>query len=273
MSSIINQSPNQIASLLVQHGIKDITNELDLGRCSSKPFAYGGFGSIYRGELRDGTSVVIKRVGMRENLELRGGHYLAGTVEYLHDKGIVHGDIKGDNILVSDSGDLQLVDFGNATLVNYLTLCFTRTSPELGCSISGYKAPEILLEISETHTTESDIFSLGMTILQILTRELPYARKPDPVAIAKIVGGILPPRPMVDDILQNRHGKDYLWDLLLRCWERNPNHRPTATEVKQTLIAIRRGSNISSDDLGFRFRITSGRNWLQLVTAFPVNHS
>ncbi|CAE7182933.1 unnamed protein product [Rhizoctonia solani] len=153
--------PNQIASLLVLHGVKDITNELNFQRQSAEPFARGGFGSIYQGELRDGRSVAIKYIRSRdcEELELRGGRCkyaahelytwskcdhpgvlkalgfalveefivlvspwmqngpladhlmreslgdrlrfcidLAETVEYLHRKGIVHGDIKAVSV-------------------------------------------------------------------------------------------------------------------------------------------------------------------------------
>ncbi|KDN47940.1 hypothetical protein RSAG8_03360, partial [Rhizoctonia solani AG-8 WAC10335] len=86
---------------------------------------------------------------------------IASTVEYLHGKGIVHGDLKADNILVSDAGHAQLVDFGSATLANYLTLCFTRTSRVLALSLR-FAAPEILGGSSEHHTMESDVYALGM---------------------------------------------------------------------------------------------------------------
>ncbi|CUA77958.1 hypothetical protein RSOLAG22IIIB_12934 [Rhizoctonia solani] len=140
---------------------------------------------------------------------------IASTVEYLHDKGIVHGDLKADNILVSDAGRTLLVDFGSTTLTNIFTLCFTRTSCVLALSLR-FAAPEVLNGSSQLHTTESDVYALGMvgrlwllffatiaegiftsgkTILQIMTGELPYAGMSDQVAVASIFRQLHPPRP------------------------------------------------------------------------------
>ncbi|KAG8707920.1 hypothetical protein FRC11_006977 [Ceratobasidium sp. 423] len=164
---------------------------------------------------------------------------LAGIVEYLHGKGIVHGDIKADNILLSDSGDIQLIDFGSAILNNYLTLRFTHTSSELTYSLH-WTAPEILDETSKTHTTESDVYALGM---QILTGRLPYDGKTPVVVLKNVLLKSPPDRPTFDGALPNQHAKDTLWSLLLRCWEHDPNLRPTAMKVKQVLIEIKRVSS------------------------------
>ncbi|CUA66971.1 hypothetical protein RSOLAG22IIIB_02880 [Rhizoctonia solani] len=161
---------------------------------------------------------------------------IASTVEYLHDKGIVHGDLKADNILVSDAGHTQLVDFGSTTLTNIFTLCFTRTSRVLALSLR-FAAPEVLDGSSEHHTTESDVYALGMTILQIMTGELPYAGMSDRAAVASIFRQLHPPRPPFNALI-GQSAKDRLWALLLRCWDNNPKLRPTATEVKHTLLGI-----------------------------------
>ncbi|KAG8710415.1 hypothetical protein FRC11_004533 [Ceratobasidium sp. 423] len=188
---------------------------------------------------------------------------LASAVEYLHDKGVIHGDIKAD-IPVSDSGDVQLADFGNANLVEHITLIFTRTSPLPAYRVrftvcpppsntlitadswgNEPKAPEILDDTIQQHTAESDIYALGM---QILTGKIPYAEDSDRRALANVYRGILPPRPKLDDILRSRGAEDKLWGLLKRCWENAPTLRPTATEVKQTLIEIKRESSTRSSD-------------------------
>ncbi|CAE6538231.1 unnamed protein product [Rhizoctonia solani] len=321
-------SPEQIAGLLAQHGVKDMTNELDFMHRGLRPFASGGFGSIYQGKLRSGQMVAIKYIdvlGNLEDLELGGkrckhaAHELytwlkcdhpgvlkalgfglfegfillvspllqngcltrqlvsskpcaklrfcleiTNTVEYLHGEGIVHGDIKTDNVLVSDAGHAQLVDFGNATLANYLTLCFTRTSSVLALSLR-FAAPEILDGTSEQYTTESDVYALGMvcgtqplftvvaeslvaygfkTILQIMTGKLPYAGKSDPAAVTSVFLHIHPPRPSFQDVVNNQEVGDKLWDLLLRCWSHDPKLRPTAKGVKNSLIEIAEMSGV-----------------------------
>ncbi|CAE6463876.1 unnamed protein product [Rhizoctonia solani] len=150
---------------------------------------------------------------------------LAGTVEYLHTMGIVHGDIKADNILISNSFEVQLADFGNATLVEYRTLLFTQTSPQFACS-PRFTAPEILDDSIKKYTTKSDIYALGMTILHILTGQLPYADYSDTAALAKVFRKIPPPRPRFDGILRSQRAKDTLW----------------AMEVKQVLTETERDS-------------------------------
>ncbi|CAE6511969.1 unnamed protein product [Rhizoctonia solani] len=203
--------PDRIASLLVQHGVTDITDKFDFERSDSKPLEGGGFSSVYQGKLQNGDLVAIKRIDKQRVPGLGDKHCkhaaheiytwskcdypgvlkvlgfvlsegyillispwikngslsshlmhnrpcdklgicidLAGTLEYLHKKGIVHGDIKADNVLVSDLGDVQLGDFGNATLIDFR---FT---------MKKHKAPEILDDSIQWHTTESDIYALGM---------------------------------------------------------------------------------------------------------------
>ncbi|CUA66979.1 hypothetical protein RSOLAG22IIIB_02890 [Rhizoctonia solani] len=157
---------------------------------------------------------------------------LANAVEYLHSKGIVHGDIKGENIILSGNGDIQLADFGSATLISYITLGFTRTSSQLPFTFR-FAAPEILLETSEAHTIKSDVYSLGMTLLQIITGKPPYGEMTEVKVLVNIIKKIPPSRPSFGGILQNQCASDDLWSLLSRCWDHDPNVRPSAKEIKQ----------------------------------------
>ncbi|KAG8755889.1 hypothetical protein FRC11_005689 [Ceratobasidium sp. 423] len=150
-----------------------------------------------------------------------------------------------------------MFDFGSATLASYLTLCFTRTSRQLPFSLR-YAAPEILDGSSETHTTMGDVYALGMTILQIMTGEPPYAGKSDRVVITNVFRSLPPSRLTFDDVIDDEGVKDKLWNLFLRCWENDPSLRPTAAEVKRTnisgqLIEIQWGPDVEeglSDNLG-----------------------
>ncbi|KAG8690068.1 hypothetical protein FRC11_014053, partial [Ceratobasidium sp. 423] len=54
-------SVDEITALLCQHGCRDITTELNHKECSCHPYAHGGSADIYRGQLRDGMTVAIKR--------------------------------------------------------------------------------------------------------------------------------------------------------------------------------------------------------------------
>ncbi|QRV77405.1 Tyrosine-protein kinase [Ceratobasidium sp. AG-Ba] len=80
---------------------------------------------------------------------------------YLHASGVVHGDLKGANVLVSRDGVPRLADFGNAKLQEY-TLKFTKTSTKETMS-SRWAAPE--LYEGALCCFKTDIYALGMTIL------------------------------------------------------------------------------------------------------------
>ncbi|KAG8727495.1 hypothetical protein FRC12_022459, partial [Ceratobasidium sp. 428] len=56
------KTPEEIVARLSLRGCADMTNRLDLATCTSRPIASGGFGDIYRGELKDGTQVAIKTI-------------------------------------------------------------------------------------------------------------------------------------------------------------------------------------------------------------------
>ncbi|EUC62362.1 tyrosine kinase catalytic domain protein [Rhizoctonia solani AG-3 Rhs1AP] len=202
--------------------------------------------ALHKGEIllifpwmsRGALTAHLKNYSVRDRL--RFCIDLADTVGYLHSQGIVHGDIKTDNIILSETDDIKLADFGSAILTSYLTLDFTRTSSHLSYTIR-FVAPEIVRQTSETHTTKSDVYSLGMTLLHILTGEPPYTGVREPTALAKALDQIPPLRP---DAIFHERADDILWYLLLRCWNPDPNLRPTAKEVKQVLAAIQRDLSV-----------------------------
>ncbi|KAH7337414.1 kinase-like domain-containing protein [Rhizoctonia solani] len=88
---------------------------------------------------------------------------------YLHANSIIHGDLKGDNVLISADGNPMLNDFGNASVQN-ASLRFSQTTTGIKYS-TRWAAPEIIMETTLL-TREADIYALGMTIL-VLKSALP----------------------------------------------------------------------------------------------------
>ncbi|KAL4189770.1 hypothetical protein AMTRI_Chr08g167030 [Amborella trichopoda] len=85
-------------------------------------------------------------------------------LEYLHEKGIIHCDVKGRNVLLGLSGEVKLADFGSAKMV----------SSELPAILAGtlrWMAPEILERREQG--TASDIWSLGCTLVEMATGKVP----------------------------------------------------------------------------------------------------
>ncbi|CUA73319.1 Cyclin-dependent kinase G1 [Arabidopsis thaliana] [Rhizoctonia solani] len=159
---------------------------------------------------------------------------VADGVAYIHGQGVVHGDLKGANILVSACGAIKICDFGNAKVAEH-SLQLHIEAKECGMSLR-WTAPEILEETTET-TAEADIFALGMTILEVITGAVPYAGVAEVVVLVKILKGEHPTRPETYIPTGNKQA-DHLWSLLVSCWTTDTQHRPTALELRNRMKAI-----------------------------------
>lgn len=95
----------------------------------------------------------------------------AEGLTYFAEKGWVHRDIKPDNFLVSDRGDVKLIDFALALkAASGLGRLFARKSKVVGTK--SYMSPEQIR--GKPLTSSSDIYSLGCTIFHLLARRPPY---------------------------------------------------------------------------------------------------
>ena len=99
-------------------------------------------------------------------------------------------------------------------------------------------APELLTE-SGPVSTHSDVWSFGMVCLEILSGDVPFADIKRDIAPREIDNGVLPKHP---GRLATLHGlSDTIWQVLQKCWEREPPMRPSITEVKNSLLGIEGG--------------------------------
>ncbi|KAF8602025.1 kinase-like protein [Ceratobasidium sp. AG-I] len=167
-------------------------------------------------------------------------------LSYLHGETVVHGDLKGLNVLISDDGTPVLTDFGNAVL-QQSTLQFTTTTQKFNISVR-WAAPE-LIEGLGAYSFEADIYALGMTILEALTGNVPYYYKTDHgIAFAVVDRKELPRRPEDCIPTTSQHG-DALWSLLTSCWAYEPEERPRVNHVLSVMKTItQEGLTTSSMD-------------------------
>lgn len=96
---------------------------------------------------------------------------IADALEYIHGHGIIHRNLRPENILVDTGDRVKLVDFGVAAKEGSPRLTFTNLSQLLGGS--PYISPEELA--GKRGDARSDIFALGMILYEVLTDKLPFA--------------------------------------------------------------------------------------------------
>jgi serine/threonine protein kinase len=109
-------------------------------------------------------------------------------LQYLHDQGVIHRDIKGANILTTKDGKVKLADFGVSTS--------TLAGADKEAQVVGtpyWMAPEII-QLSGA-TPASDIWSLGCTVIELLEGKPPYHKLAPMPALFAIVNDDHPPLP------------------------------------------------------------------------------
>ncbi|GMF26785.1 unnamed protein product [Phytophthora lilii] len=92
----------------------------------------------------------------------------AEGLNYLHEQGVVHGGLKGSNIVVDSDGTAMLTDFGLSFLASGPTI--VEQNP---CTLGAmqWRAPEYAAKIATSPSFESDVYSLGMTIIEVIIGE------------------------------------------------------------------------------------------------------
>jgi serine/threonine protein kinase len=161
---------------------------------------------------------------------------VANAMRYLHNKKIVHRDLKTSNILVEPitgcfEGYLhvKLADFGTAKPYNK-TETFSKQTPGVGTRV--YAAPEILFEKpmvdeeleSPNFPPKADVWSFAMVCSEILTGEPPFEGELRATLCAKIMDQDL--RPSLP-----KNCPDYLRSCITSCWQKLPEHRPNFSSI------------------------------------------
>ncbi|KDQ16145.1 hypothetical protein BOTBODRAFT_623512, partial [Botryobasidium botryosum FD-172 SS1] len=168
-------------------------------------------------------------------------------LEYMHtrDPPIIHGDLKANNILVSDKGSACLSDFGLSRVHVECTSTATLATSSLSAPAPApapitrtydanfrWGAPEVLLG-EMRRTPASDIFSLGRLKVELLTGQVPFPGLTDGTIIERIIASQYD-RPTDSDTIACGLDDD-MWALILECWARDYLKRPSASQVVERL--------------------------------------
>ncbi|NRQ38375.1 serine/threonine protein kinase [Nonomuraea sp. NN258] len=216
-------------------GHPNVVTVFDTGvTASGKPYIAMDF--FENGSLRD----KVRKEGPLPLPEvLRAGVKLAGALAAVHEAGVLHGDIKPQNILISRYGEPAIADFGVARVVD---------SAEISATSQAFTplhaAPEVLT--GHPHSRAGDIYSLGSTLYHLLAGQPAFHNPADP-SIAPLMYRVLsldPPPINRADVPQAA------LDSILRAMAKQPELRyGSAREFAQRLRAVQAELGLSVTDL------------------------
>ena len=128
-------------------------------------------------ELIDGTTLheyaASHRLGTRERLQLMAR--ICDAIEHAHQRGIIHRDLKPANILLDESGQPKILDFGVARVTDSDAHVTRQTDIGQLVGTLAYMSPEQVLADPLALDTRSDVYALGVILYELLASRLPYA--------------------------------------------------------------------------------------------------
>ncbi|KAF8339435.1 kinase-like domain-containing protein [Amanita rubescens] len=187
---------------------------------------------------------------------------VAQGMEYIHSEGIVHGDLRGDNVLLDANLHVQIADFG-------LTRLLDATNTQSGAKHLNFSAPELFgcLEdaddpsaVESARTQMSDVYAFGCLYYEIYYDSIPFAGRPEGQVIAFVIQNKRPPRQDEPPL------SDGAWEVIQQCWVREPWKRPRMNDVIESLIAVSHSMPLSRSPV----TLTSGTTSIP-VLMFPGN--
>ncbi len=164
-------------------------------------------------ELINGASLDVWARGRAVSSIVDVAAELADAIAHLHDCGLVHGDLKPQNVLVDRDGRPTLIDLG---LTQHTA---QRIAGGNFQGTYGYAAPELLKQGERGHTV--DLYALGAVTYHMLTGRLPFTTR-DPAALAWLPMTTLPEPPSS----RRPRTPAALDDLVLRLLARDASQRP-----------------------------------------------
>ncbi|XP_068733585.1 uncharacterized protein [Montipora capricornis] len=147
---------------------------------------------------------------------------------YLSSKKIVHRDLAARNVLVGEGERCKVTDFGMARNVEQDDIYTKKSRGRLPVKWTAYEAL-----FYGVYTTQSDVWSYGVLLYEILTiGGSPYPDTHARLIADKIQQGYRMPKP--------RHVDSNLYEIMMKCWEEDPSDRPTFEKLRKTMKDMER---------------------------------
>ena len=176
------------------------------------------------------------------HVQVNISHDIALALVYLHSNGLIHRDLTGNNVLMIAGNRAKITDFGMSKLATVnprmtaLTLCPGNVL---------YMSPEALDE-AKSYTAKLDVFSFGVIVIQILTRQFPnptdrfqFVSVPQ---IEEQVRVLVPDSERRAAHLQLIPDTHFLKPLALQCLKKRESLRPSALQLSERLSELKQSS-------------------------------
>ncbi len=151
---------------------------------------------------------------------------ICNALEHAHDHGIIHRDLKPENVMVSSGGDLKLMDFGIAHVIDAETM--TATGSLMGSP--AHMAPELI----DGHKVDvrSDVFALGTVLYWLATGNLPFDGANAPQVLKRVLTGDYDEPELTEPKVGQKLGA-----IIARCLAHDPDDRyATVIGVRNDLV-------------------------------------